>query len=76
MNKGNITKAAYQADIKRKQAFFNRCARRCKVAKTVGDLTRIFCALALLFHQAVEPFDVVISQIVIGQRAIVIGENV
>lgn len=39
MNKGNITKAAYQADIKRKQAFFNRCMRRCKVAKTTGEKT-------------------------------------
>lgn len=39
MNSGNITKAKYQADIKRKQAFFNRCQRRFKVAKTTGEKT-------------------------------------
>lgn len=39
MNSGNITKAKYQADIKRKQAFFNRCQRRFMVAKTTGEKT-------------------------------------
>jgi len=39
MSYGNITKATYQADIKRKQSFFNRCARRCKAAKTVAEKT-------------------------------------
>lgn len=39
MNSGNITKAKYQADIKRKQAFFNRCMRRYKVANTTGEKT-------------------------------------
>ncbi len=37
MNTGNFTKANFQADIKRKQAFFNRCMRRFKVANTVGE---------------------------------------
>jgi len=37
MNYGNITKASFQADIKRKQSFFNRCKRRFKVAKTPGE---------------------------------------
>ncbi len=39
MNSGNISKAKYQADIKRKQAFFNRCMRRFKVANTTGEKT-------------------------------------
>ncbi len=39
MNYGNITKANYQADIKRKQAFFNRCVRRFKLANTTGEKT-------------------------------------
>lgn len=39
MNSGNISKAKYQADIKRKQAFFNRCMRRYKVANTTGEKT-------------------------------------
>ncbi len=37
MNYGNVTKASFQADIKRKQAFFNRCKRRFKVANTTGE---------------------------------------
>lgn len=37
MNFGNITKASFQTDIKRKQAFFNRCKRRFKVANTPGE---------------------------------------
>ena len=37
MNYGNITKATFKADIKRKQAFFNRCKRRFKVAITPGE---------------------------------------
>ena len=36
-NFGNVTKASYQADIKRKQAFFNRCKRRYKVANTPAE---------------------------------------
>lgn len=36
-NHGNITKATYQADIKRKQAFFNRCKRRYAVAATPAE---------------------------------------
>ena len=36
-NYGNITKSAYQADIKRKQAFFNRCKRRYVVASTPAE---------------------------------------
>jgi len=36
-NNANFTKASFQADIKRKQAFFNRCMRRFKVANTVGE---------------------------------------
>ncbi len=34
MNYGNVTKASFQADIKRKQAFYGRCKRRFKVAHT------------------------------------------
>ena len=37
MNYGNITKASFQTDIKRKQSFFNRCKRRFQVAKTPGE---------------------------------------
>lgn len=37
MNFGNITKASFQTDIKRKQSFFNRCKRRFKVANTPGE---------------------------------------
>ena len=37
MNFGNITKVSFQTDIKRKQAFFNRCKRRFKVANTPGE---------------------------------------
>lgn len=37
MNTGNFTKASFQADIKRKQAFFNRCMRRFNVATNVGE---------------------------------------
>jgi len=36
-NFGNITKATYQQDIKRKQAFFNRCKRRYCVAGTPAE---------------------------------------
>jgi hypothetical protein len=34
MNYGNVTKSSFQADIKRKQAFYSRCKRRFKVAQT------------------------------------------
>lgn len=37
MNFGNITKVSFQTDIKRKQALFNRCKRRFKVATTAGE---------------------------------------
>jgi hypothetical protein len=37
MNYGNITKASFTADIRKKQAFFNRCKRRFKVATTAGE---------------------------------------
>ncbi len=36
-NYGNITKSTYQADIKRKQAFFNRCKRRFVVANSPAE---------------------------------------
>lgn len=36
-NYGNITKATYQADIKRKQAFFNRCKRRFQMTKSTAE---------------------------------------
>jgi len=37
INYGNVTKANFQADIKRKQAFFSRCKRRFKVAQTPAE---------------------------------------
>ena len=36
-NYGNITKSTYQADIKRKQAFFNRCKRRFQMSKSTAE---------------------------------------
>lgn len=37
MNYGNVTKTSFQADIKRKQAFYSRCKRRFKVAQTPAE---------------------------------------